>query len=111
MSPGRTASFSPTPISWRLIADVVTAIDQEIAAATAWAADHRGETARLFSEASGVDIAAQKRSVDRAEFTFGPLTDKVVAEQQGVADRFHRLGLIPSAIAVRDIVWDGKSNS
>ena len=92
-------------------ADVVTAINQEVAAATAWAADHRDETAELFSEASGVDIAAQKRSVDRAEFTFGPLTDTVVADQQGVADRFHRLGLIPSAISVRDIVWRGKSNT
>ena len=89
----------------------MTAINQEVAAATAWAADHRGETAGLFSEASGVDLAAQKRSVERAEFAFGPLTDKVVAEQQGVADRFHRLGLIPSAITVRDIVWNGKSNS
>jgi aliphatic sulfonates family ABC transporter substrate-binding protein len=92
-------------------ANVVTAINQEVAAATAWAADHRDEAAQVFSEASGVEFAAQKRSVDRAEFTFGPLTDTVVAEQQGVADRFHRLGLIPSAISVRDIVWDGKSNS
>jgi sulfonate transport system substrate-binding protein len=65
----------------------------------------------LFAEASGVDIAAQRRSVDRAEFTFGPVTDKVVAEQQAVADRFQRLGLIPIPIAVRDIVWDGKSSS
>ncbi len=91
--------------------NVVTAINQEVAAATAWAADHRDETAELFSEASGVDIAAQRRSVNRAEFTFGPLTEKVVAEQQAVADRFHRLGLIPSAITVSDIVWNGKSDS
>ena len=57
-------------------ADVVTAINQEVAAATTWAGDHRDETAELFSKASGVDFAAQKRSVDRAEFTFGPLTDE-----------------------------------
>ena len=31
----------------------------------------------LCAEASGVDIAAQKRSVDRAEFSFGPLTDEI----------------------------------
>ena len=92
-------------------AEIVTAINQEVASATAWAADHRDETAQLFSEASGVDIVAQKRSVDRAEFGFGPLTDKVVAEQQAVADRFHRLGLVPSPITVRAIVWDGKSGS
>ncbi len=92
-------------------ADVVSAINEEIAASAIWAGQHRDETARLFAEASGVELAAQKRSVDRAEFTFGPVTDKVVAEQQAVADRFQRLGLIPAPIAVRDIVWDGKSSS
>jgi ABC-type nitrate/sulfonate/bicarbonate transport system substrate-binding protein len=34
-----------------------------------------------------------------------PLDDRVIGEQQQVADRFHRLGLIPNKIAVRDIVW------
>jgi aliphatic sulfonates family ABC transporter substrate-binding protein len=91
--------------------DIVSAINREVASATAWAGDHRDEAAALFAEASGVDFAAQKRSVDRAEFTFGPLTDKVVAEQQAVADRFHRLGLIPAPIVVRDDVWNGKSSS
>jgi sulfonate transport system substrate-binding protein len=51
-------------------ADIVGQINEEVAKATAWAGAHRDETARLFSEASGVDIAAQKRSVDRAEFSF-----------------------------------------
>jgi aliphatic sulfonates family ABC transporter substrate-binding protein len=94
-----------------LHADTVAAINKEVASATAWAGDHREEAASLFSEASGVEIEAQKRSVDRAEFSFGPLTEKIVAEQQAVADRFQRLGLIPAPIAVRDIVWDGKTNS
>jgi sulfonate transport system substrate-binding protein len=92
-------------------ADVVAAINQEVATATTWSADNREETAKLFADASGVDLEAQKRSVDRAEFAFGPLSDKVVAEQQAVADRFQHLGLIPAPIVVRDIVWDGKTNS
>jgi sulfonate transport system substrate-binding protein len=91
--------------------DVVAAINEEIAKATDWAAAHRDETAALFSEASGVDLAAQKKAVGRAEFTFGPLDDKVIARQQGVADRFYRVGLIPAQIAVRDIVWSRKPNS
>jgi sulfonate transport system substrate-binding protein len=33
------------------------------------------------------------------------VTDEIVTTQQAVADRFHRLGLIPKPIAVRDIVW------
>jgi aliphatic sulfonates family ABC transporter substrate-binding protein len=92
-------------------ADVVAAVNEEIAKATAWAGDHRDETAALWAEASGVDIAAQKRSVDRAEFSFGPLTDAVIAQQQAVADRFQRLGLIPAPIVVRDIVWFWKQSA
>lgn len=89
--------------------EIVAAINEEVVAATQWAGTHRDEVAALFSQASGVDLAAQKRSVDRAEFTFGPLTQEVIAQQQAVADRFHKLGLIPSAIAVREIVWNAKA--
>jgi sulfonate transport system substrate-binding protein len=94
-----------------LHADVIAAINEEIASATAWAGANRDEAAALFSEASGVEIAAQRRSVDRAEFTFAAIDDKVIAEQQAVADRFERLGLIPVHVKVRDIVWNGKSSS
>jgi aliphatic sulfonates family ABC transporter substrate-binding protein len=92
-------------------ADIVGAINATIATATAWAGDHRDETAALFAEASGVDIDAQKRAVARAEFSFGRLDDKIIAQQQGVADRFYRLGLIPEHVSVRDIVWTAKSSS
>ena len=83
-------------------------INEEYARATKWANAHRDETAALFAEASGVDLAAQQRAVARAEFGFGPMTDAVVEQQQAVADRFQRLGLIPAPIRVRDIVWQWK---
>jgi ABC-type nitrate/sulfonate/bicarbonate transport system substrate-binding protein len=67
--------------------------------------------AAILSEASGVDLAAEQRAVNRAEFTFGPLNDDVLAQQQAVADRFQGLGLIPAPIRVRDIVWAWKSNT
>jgi sulfonate transport system substrate-binding protein len=92
-------------------ADVVAAINEEVAKATQWASAHRDQVAALFSEASGVDLAAQRRSVDRAEFSFSPMTEKVIAEQQAVADRFQRLGLIPAPIVVRDTVWFWKQNA
>ena len=91
--------------------DAVAGINEEIAKANQWAADHRDEVAALWAEASGVEIAAQKRAVDRAEFSFGPMTDTVIAQQQAVADRFQRLGLIPAPIEVRDIVWFWKQNA
>jgi aliphatic sulfonates family ABC transporter substrate-binding protein len=86
-------------------ADIIGAVNEEIAKATLWATDHRGEVAALMSEASGVDLEAQQRSVDRTEFSFGPMNDLIIAQQQAVADRFERLGLIPAPIVVKDIVW------
>lgn len=88
---------------------LVAAVNEEIGATTAWAAAHRGEVAALYAEASGVPLVAQSRAVARAEFTFGPLSDAVIGQQQAIADRFHRLGLIPRPIVVRDIVWKPKS--
>ena len=42
-------------------ADVVTAVNKEIAKSTQWAGAHRDELAALFAEASGVDLAAQRK--------------------------------------------------
>ena len=89
--------------------ETVAAINEEVARASVWAEGHRDEAAALFSEASGVDIAAQKRAVAREDFTFGPLDDKIIAIQQATADRFARIGLIPHPVTVRDIVWTTKS--
>jgi sulfonate transport system substrate-binding protein len=91
--------------------DVVATINGAVATATTWAGQHRDQVAAILSEASGVDLAAEQRSTERAEFTFGPLNDDVLAQQQVVADRFQRLGLIPAPIRVRDIVWPWKSNT
>ena len=91
--------------------DVVATINGAVATATTWADQHRDQVAAILSEASGVDRAAEQRSVNRAEFTFGPLNSDVLAQQQTVADRFQRLGLIPAPIRVRDIVWPWKPNT
>jgi sulfonate transport system substrate-binding protein len=39
------------------------------------------------------------------------LTEEVLKQQQEVADRFARLGLIPKPISVRDIVWNGNKGA
>lgn len=83
----------------------VAAINEELVRTSAWAEANRPEVARILSEASGIDLAAWERAVSRLEFTVGPVTPAVVEEQQRVADRFHRLSLIPRRIQVADIVW------
>jgi len=70
-----------------------------------WAEAHRGEVAQALHEVTGVPLDIQTVAADRSSFVLGSLTDDIVATQQGVADRFHQLGLIPRPIVVRDIVW------
>jgi len=85
--------------------DIVAATNEELARIAVWADGHRDEVAKANAEATGIDLAIWQRAVARSQYRVRPLEDRVVGEQQAVADRFLRLGLIPDKIAVRDIVW------
>ena len=71
----------------------------------AWCTQHRGEVAALLSQGTGVPLAATRRAVERTDFVLGPMTTRLTAEQQAIADRFHALKLIPKPIRVADAVW------
>jgi sulfonate transport system substrate-binding protein len=78
----------------------------DVTSATAkWAEAHRDEVAKSLSAVTGIPIDIQTVAANRSSFAVGPITDDIVATQQGVADRFFKLGLIPKQIAIRDIVW------
>ncbi len=83
----------------------VAGINEELTRISAWAKSNRDEAAKLFSEATGVDLAAQKVAVNRTQFDLAPLDDAIVRQQQAVADRFARIGLIPKQIVIADVVW------
>jgi sulfonate transport system substrate-binding protein len=85
----------------RIVADALAGF----ADAAAWAAAHRGEVARSLAEITGVELAAQTLAADRTEFGVLPITDDIIAGQQATADRFHKLGLIPRPISIRDAIW------
>jgi sulfonate transport system substrate-binding protein len=70
-----------------------------------WAGLHHEEVAKAQSEATGVDLEAIRRFVDRSNYRVIPVDDEVIKSQQAVADRFTRLGLIPKPIKVSAIVW------
>jgi sulfonate transport system substrate-binding protein len=76
-----------------------------LAEAARWAEANRGEVASALAAITGVPLEVQTVAANRASFLIGPVTDEIVTTQQAVADRFHRLGLIPKPITVRDIVW------
>jgi sulfonate transport system substrate-binding protein len=70
-----------------------------------WAEMHREEVAKSLSAVTGIPLDIQTVAANRSSFAVGPITDDIVATQQGVADRFFKLGLIPRPVAVRDAVW------
>ncbi|HXQ03808.1 MAG TPA: sulfonate ABC transporter substrate-binding protein [Bradyrhizobium sp.] len=78
----------------------------DVTSATArWAEAHREEVAKSLSAVTGIPLDIQTVAANRSSFAVGPITDDIVATQQGVADRFFKLGLIPKPVVVRDAVW------
>jgi len=84
---------------------IVARLNQVFADAGKWAETHRDEVSRAQAEATGVDIEAVRRSVDRSVFQVAPVDRDVIKTQQAVADRFAKLGLIPKPVDVAEIVW------
>jgi sulfonate transport system substrate-binding protein len=84
---------------------LVARLNRAFASEGVWADHHHEEVARAQAEATGVDIEAIRRFVDRSNYRVVPIDDEVIKSQQVVADRFARLGLIPKPVSVADIVW------
>ena len=70
-----------------------------------WAEQNRGEVAKALSAVTNIPLEIQTVAANRSSFAVGPVTDDIIATQQGVADRFFKLGLIPKPVVVRDAVW------
>jgi sulfonate transport system substrate-binding protein len=84
---------------------LVAKLNTTFASEGVWANGHHEDVAKAQADATGVDIEAVRRFVDRSNFRVVPLDAEVIASQQAVADRFAKLGLIPKPVNVSDIVW------
>jgi sulfonate transport system substrate-binding protein len=76
-----------------------------LAEAARWAEANRDKVAKALADVTGVDLEIQTIAANRSSFAIGKLTHDIIATQQAVADRFHRLGLIPKPIVIREAVW------
>ncbi len=71
-------------------APVLQAVIDALGDVAAWCTQNRGAVADLLSQGTGVPLAATRRAVDRTDYdVIGPMNDRVAAEQQRIADRFH----------------------
>jgi sulfonate transport system substrate-binding protein len=85
--------------------ELVGRLNRSFAAEGAWANTHHDDVAQAQSEATGVDIEAVRRFVDRSNYRVVPIDDEIIRSQQAIADRFTRLGLIPKPVKIAEIVW------
>jgi sulfonate transport system substrate-binding protein len=84
---------------------VLQQIIDATAATAKWAEAHRDAVAKSLSAVTGIALDIQIVAANRSSFAVGPITEDIIATQQGVADRFFKLGLIPRPVVVRDAVW------
>ena len=83
----------------------VAALLDAINGAAAWAAANPDALADLMTQLTGVPLAAQRVAAPRGVYAVQPMNDTVIAQQQGIADTFARLRIIPARIDVRQALW------
>ncbi|MBW8722331.1 MAG: aliphatic sulfonate ABC transporter substrate-binding protein [Polaromonas sp.] len=87
-------------------AQTLAALFEELSRADALVQSDRKQAIKLVSDFSGLDAGVVSLFIQRRPVSpVGPLNAAAVADQQRVADAFLRLGLIPRAVKVADIVW------
>jgi sulfonate transport system substrate-binding protein len=109
---GNTSFYLAAPAFARQYPGHLAAVLEELTRADQLVQERRGEAIQLIADFSGLDAGVVSRFLSRRPRSpVQPLSARVVAEQQRVADAFHRLGLLPRPIAVVDIVWRGADNT
>jgi sulfonate transport system substrate-binding protein len=79
---------------------------EELTRADRLAQTNRKEVIKLIADFSGLDAGVVSLFLQRRPPSpVGPLSAKTIADQQRVADAFHKLGLIPQPVQVASIVW------
>lgn len=84
----------------------ILALMEELTRADAYVQSNRKEAAQLVADFSGLSLATVHLFISRRPVSpTGLITPAITADQQRVADTFHREGLIPRSVKVADAVW------
>lgn len=93
-------SFLKAPNAWNGNAELISAVAEP----GTWVTSNPDAAAAELSPSTGIPEDVLKVAISRQSFGVAPITDQVVADQQAVADTFHKLGLLPAPIKVADAV-------
>jgi aliphatic sulfonates family ABC transporter substrate-binding protein len=85
--------------------DVIAAFVEDLGRAGRWATTHPAELAQVVATQTGIDLDVAKVVAARDIYGVRYIDDAVLKQQQGIADAFAQLGLIPQHIDVRSIAY------
>jgi sulfonate transport system substrate-binding protein len=85
--------------------DVIAATFDELKKVDEWAKTKPREVAEALAPLTGLNVPTLERALVRGGYGVSYLNDKVIAEQQKVADTFYSLKLIPKPLSIREVVW------
>lgn len=83
---------------------VITALIGAIDETNAWIQKDPAAAVAELAPTTGIPAPILSIAIGRQSFGVKPLTDKVIADQQLIADTFFELGLVPKKIVVADAV-------
>ena len=72
-----------------------------------WISANVDQAAAELSPSTGIPADALELAISRQSFGVAPLDQKVIDDQQAVADTFKKLGLLPEPIRISDAVANG----
>lgn len=84
---------------------VLSAALEEIGKLVAWAGGNRKEFAEFYSKETSVPLEPIQAAFQRAEYAWGPVTDRHIESQRQLAATFYDLGIVPKKVDPKDIVW------
>ena len=85
--------------------DVVAAIFDELKKVNDWAVTKPKEVANALAPLTGLDSITLEKALSRGGYGLNYLNEKVIAEQQKIADTFYDLRLIPKRLDIKSVVW------
>ena len=85
--------------------DVVAIIFDELKKVNDWAVSKPKEVANALAPLTGLDVVTLEKALERGGYGISYLNDKVITEQQKIADTFYDLKLIPKKLDIKSVVW------
>ena len=85
--------------------DVVAIIFDELKKVNDWAISKPKEVALALAPITGLDVVTLEKALARGGYGISYLNDKVIVEQQKIADTFYDLKLIPKKLDIKSVVW------